>query len=90
MTNSMTVVLTTPEFPETKGRQNWSIWNRVNWDNSDMAIARRLRCNRRAVKYQREKRGLPPSDAPRGGSKTRGLLPYVEGPNPLPAVIPSL
>ena len=73
------------------GRDNRAIWNLVNWDNAFNAIARRLGCDRKAVYYQAKKRGLK-SKIKRGGNPGRynPVLPYVEGPNPLPDKIPQL
>ena len=70
------------------GRQNEEVWSKINWQNTDHAIARRLKCVEASVRYQRQKRGIPPY-AGRGGDRYNHPE-YREGPTPLPKVIPPL
>ncbi len=66
------------------GRDNRNLWDNVNWTNSFSAIARRMNCTTKAVRYQAQKRGIKSSNYPRGGNQSRGCLPYTEGTTPLP------
>lgn len=50
----------------THGRKNSGVWNSINWENTNHAIARRLGCGERSVMHQRRRRGYP--SHPRGGN----------------------
>jgi len=50
----------------THGRKNSAVWNSINWENTNHAIARHLGCDDRTVMHQRFRRGYP--SYPRGGN----------------------
>lgn len=64
------------------GRNNEHIWSLVNWCNTNMAIARRLNCDPKAVRDQRKRRNKAPYRG-RGGNKFNHPE-YREGPVKLP------
>lgn len=77
------LIVELPENPR-DGRKNTAIWNRIDFSNTDAAIARALRVDARSVAAQRKKRGVPSPG--RGGPRYPGKFQVYRSVVPLPQI----
>lgn len=76
------IIELTPHHMDLRG--NTLTWNRIDWSNTDAAIARALNVDHKSVSYQRWKRGAPRHK--KGGAHPRGWKQLYRSPVPLPVV----